>query len=116
MHTVYWVVSVATVMATLAVSAADFARLKWVLANMTEVGVPLSWLPALATLKAAGAGGLLIGLLGVPVIGMAAAVGLVLFFLGAVVAHVRARVFYNIAFPVTYLLLAIASLVLVTTQ
>jgi hypothetical protein len=33
----------------------------------------------------------------------AAAAGLVLFFVGAVVTHLRARVFYNIAFPGAYL-------------
>jgi hypothetical protein len=29
---------------------------------------------------------------------------------GAVIAHVRARVLYNIAFPLTFLVLAVASL------
>jgi hypothetical protein len=55
--------------------------------------------------------GLLLGLLGVRPIGIAAALGLVAFFIGAVATHVRARVFYNIAFPMAYLALAIASLV-----
>jgi hypothetical protein len=82
------------------------------LANSAEVGVPPSWLPLLATLKAAGAAGLLIGLLGVRYVGIAAAIGLVLFFTGALAVHVRARVFYNLAFPGTYWLLAAASLVL----
>jgi hypothetical protein len=50
--------------------------------------------------------------LGVRFIGIAAAIGLVLFFIGAVAAHVRARVFYNIAFPGAFLALAVASLVL----
>jgi hypothetical protein len=36
----------------------------------------------------------------------------VLFFIGAVTAHLRARVYGNIAFPGTYLLLAVASLAL----
>lgn len=116
MHTIYFVVTAITVTAVLAVSAADFARLQYVLANMAEVGVPLSWLPALATLKAAGAVGLVIGIFGVRIIGVAAAMGLVLFFLGAVATHVRARVFHNLAFPVTYLLLSIASLVVVTIR
>jgi hypothetical protein len=44
----------------------------------------------LGTLKAAGALGLLIGIR-VPLIGIAAAVGLVLFFVGAIVTHLRAH-------------------------
>ena len=47
---------------------------------------------------------------------MAAATGLVLFFLGAVAAHVRARVFHNIAFPAAYLVLALGSLALAVTR
>jgi hypothetical protein len=66
----------------------------------------------LGTLKVAGAIGLLGGLVGPPAIGIAAATGLVLFFIGAVIAHLRARVLYNIAFPGAYLGLSAASLVL----
>jgi hypothetical protein len=46
----------------------------------------------LGAFKAAGAAGLLIGLLGVRPLGIAAAVGLVAFFVGAVITHIRARV------------------------
>jgi hypothetical protein len=60
----------------------------------------------LAILKSAGAAGLLLGLLGVRPLGVAAAIGLVLFFIGA---HVRAGVFHNIAFPAAFFALAIAS-------
>jgi hypothetical protein len=71
--------------------------------------VPRSWLPPLAILKGAGAAGLLLGLLGVRPLGIAAATGLVLFFIGALAAHVRARVFHNIAFPAGYFALARSS-------
>ena len=71
---------------------------------------------ALGALKAAGAAGLLLGLLGVRFIGVAAAAGLVLFFIGAVAAHIRARVYHNIAFPGGYLGLAAASLVLAAAR
>ncbi|WP_406016383.1 DoxX family protein [Streptomyces sp. NBC_00984] len=54
----------------------------------------------LASLKAAGAVGLAVGLLGFRVIGIAAAIGLVLFFVGAMAAHFRARVFTILPFPV----------------
>ena len=69
----------------------------------------------LGTLKRAGALGLLVGL-GLPVIGIAAATGLVLYFIGAVIAHLRARVLYNIAFPGAYLGLSAASLVLLAAK
>jgi DoxX-like family len=47
-----------------------------------------------------------------PLIGELAAACLVLFFLGAIAFHVRARVFHNIAAPGAFLLFAVASLVL----
>ena len=81
----------------------------FVLATMAEVGVPRSWLAPLGALKGAGAAGLLIGLLGVRPLGIAAALGLVLFFTGALATHVRARVFHNIAVPGAYFALAVAS-------
>jgi hypothetical protein len=113
MDTIYVVVTSITIAVNAGVAAADFARAKFVLVNSARVGVPPSWLPMLATLKAAGTAGLLIGLLGIRIIGIAAATGLVLFFIGAMAAHIRARVYYNIAFPGTYLLLGAASLALV---
>ena len=64
------------------------------------------------SLKAAGAAGLLLGLVVSRPLGVAAAVGLVLFFAGALAAHVRGRVFHNIAFPATYAALAVAALAL----
>ncbi|MGH8165102.1 MAG: DoxX family protein, partial [Rhodanobacteraceae bacterium] len=67
-------------------------------------------------LKAAGVAGLLLGLLGFHVVGAAAAAGLVVFFIGAMIAHMRARVFYNIAFPGLYLALAAASLAFSMSQ
>jgi len=113
MVTAYVVVTVATIAANAGMAAADFARARFVLANMATVDVPRSWLPGLATLKAAGAAGLLLGLLGVRWLGVAAAAGLVLFFLGAIAAHVRARAFATIVpGPGVYLALAAASLVL----
>src|SRR2546423_15542846 len=61
-----------------------------ILPGMARVGVPESWLTfPIGTLKTAGALGLLLGLIGVPWIGTAAAIGLVLFFVCAVYTHVR---------------------------
>jgi DoxX-like family len=92
-------------------AVADYARASFVLANSAEVRLPPATLPFLGSLKLAGAIGLVIGLLGAPLLGLAAAVGLVAFFIGAVAAHLRARVFYNIAFPGAFLVLAVASTV-----
>jgi hypothetical protein len=52
------------------------------------VGVPLRYLPLLATCEFAGALGTVLGILWPP-LGMAAAIGLVLYFLGAVISHLR---------------------------
>jgi DoxX-like protein len=112
MFNAYIVVTLTTIAANAGMVVADLARSKMVLANGAEVGVPPSWIPLLATLKAAGAAGLLLGLLGFRFIGIVAGAGLTLFFIGAVAAHVRARVYYNLAFPGGYLALAVASLVL----
>ncbi|MFI6787070.1 DoxX family protein [Nonomuraea sp. NPDC050383] len=108
----YVVVTVLTIAVNAWAAIADFARAGFVLANSAALGVPHSWIPMLGALKAAGAAGLSLGLLGVPLVGVAAAAGLVLFFTGAVVAHVRIRVYGPIAVPAGYLGLAVACLVL----
>ena len=111
MFTAYVVVTLMTIAANTLVAIGDFMRYKFVLNNMAKVGVPESWLTMLGILKAAGAGGLLLGLIGVPLIGTAAAIGLILFFVGAIITHLRAR-YYSLGFPSAFLLLAVAALVL----
>ena len=112
----YALVTVVTIVANAFEAVANLARARFVLANAAEAGVPASWVPVLGALKGAGAVGLLLGLLGVRPIGVAAAVGLVLFFVGAMAFHVRARVFHTIAFPGAFLALAVASLVLAVAR
>ncbi|MEO3771393.1 DoxX family protein [Micromonospora sp. B9E7] len=51
-------------------------------------GVPHSWLPRLGAALAAGSLGLLAGF-AVPLLGTLAAAGLVLYFVGALIAHLR---------------------------
>ncbi|MER6734186.1 DoxX family protein [Streptomyces puniciscabiei] len=109
-------VSCVAVLANVGIAAADLAKAPFVLANSAEVGVPSAWIPALALLKAAGAAGLLLGLLGARPLGIAAAAGLVLFYAGAVIAHVRARVFHNIGFPGLFLALAAGTLALTAAR
>ncbi|MFD3638992.1 DoxX family protein [Streptomyces griseus] len=110
MFIAYAVVGVLLAFALGASAALTFTRNEAVTASMGKVGVPGTWFPWLASLKAAGALGLLIGL-GVPLIGSAAAVGVVLYFVGAVVTHLRVKD-YEIAPPVVLALLAAAALAL----
>lgn len=110
--TLYLATITVTAVITIAIAVADFIPAPFVLANSAQVGVPRSWLPMLGGLKLAGGAGLLIGLAGVPLIGPAAAAGLVAFFIGAVVTHLRAGVWHNIGFPAVYLVLSTASLVM----
>jgi hypothetical protein len=116
MNTTLIVVTVTTAIVTAGIAVADLVPAGFVLANSAKVGVPRSWLPALGAVKLAGAGGLLVGLLGLRALGIAAAVGLVLFFVGAMVTHFRARVLYNIAFPGAFLCLSAASLALMVAH
>jgi len=78
------------------------ARAPWVVGPLAEYGVPRAWWPWLGTAKAAGAFGLLAGLV-VPVVGTLAGIGLVLYFTGAVITVVRARAYSHIAYPLLYL-------------
>lgn len=83
-----------------------------VVAEYARVGVPEARLDLLAFLLLAGAAGLVAGLAWPPV-GIAAAGSLVLYFLAAIVAHVRARDAVNRVMPAVVLtLFAAAVLVL----
>lgn len=77
-------------------------RAEFVTQPLVEYGVPRSWWGRLALAKLAGAVGLLVGLV-LPAVGVAAGVGLVLYFLGAVVTTVRARSYRTVPFPLLYL-------------
>jgi DoxX-like family len=109
-HALYLAIPSVTIAANAWAAGADFSSAGFVVKNSDELGVARSWLPLLGALKAAGAAGLLVGLIGVPAIGTAAAAGLVVFFISAIVTHARAGVLYNIAFPALFLGLAVGSL------
>lgn len=110
MFTAYLIVTVLTAAANTFSATCDFVRYKQVSIAMATAGVPDSWMTTLGILKAAGALGLLVGI-GVPLIGTAAAVGLILFFVAAIITHLRARD-YSFGLAVVFLLLAGAALVL----
>lgn len=86
-----------------------FLHAKWVVEPLAEYEVPRSWWPWLGAAKAAGAVGLLVGL-AYPVIGVIAAVGLVMYFTGAVVTVVRAHWYSHIPFPLMYMAPVVAAL------
>jgi hypothetical protein len=111
MFTVYIIVTTLAAAANTFAAIVDFRRPQWVVDNITRSGESYSWLFPLGALKAAGALGLLVGI-AVPVIGVAAAVGLVLFFFGAIAVVMRARWYSHLPWPSTYLLLAVGSLAL----
>ncbi|UOZ05290.1 DoxX family protein [Amycolatopsis sp. WQ 127309] len=88
-----------------------FTHAKWVVEPLAEYGVPRSWWPWLGVAKAAGAAGLIAGL-AVPAIGVAAGIGLVLYFTGALVTVARAKSYAHLAFPLVYVAPVVASLAL----
>jgi hypothetical protein len=108
MHTA---VIITVIVLNAGIGVADLLKAPFVLATSAAVDVPPSWLPMLGTLKLAGAAGLTLGLLGVPALGVAAGIGLVLFYVGALVAHLKARKFATGAAPLLFLGLAAATLV-----
>jgi len=107
MHTA---VIITVIVLNAGIGVADLLKARFVLATSAAVDVPPSWLPMLGTVKLAGAAGLTLGLAGVPALGVAAAIGLVLFYVGAIVTHVRARKFATGAAPLVFLGLAAATL------
>jgi hypothetical protein len=75
------------------------------------VGVPERYFPLLAALELAGAAGILLGLWLAP-LGIAAAAGLVLYFLGAMIGHLRVGDTKGLVMPLVPLVLSVVVLVL----
>ncbi|MFJ3832588.1 DoxX family protein [Streptomyces sp. NPDC090046] len=88
-----------------------FLGAAWVVEPLTEYEVPRSWWTWLGVAKAAGAAGLVAGLF-VPAAGIAAAVGIALYFAGAVITVLRAKSYAHVAFPVIYAAPAVVALAL----
>lgn len=78
---------------------------------MEQVGVPADKVPVLAYLEIAGAIGLLVGSFLWP-IGVAAAIGVILYFVGAVIAHLRVQDVKGIGPSAFLTVVAVAALVL----
>lgn len=110
MFIAYAVVAGLLALALAASAAFSLQRNPAIIENMTKVGVPDSWIPRLATLKAAGAIGLVAGLWLTP-LGIAAAIGVTLYFIGAIITHLRAKD-YDFTAAAVLTLAAAAALVL----
>ena len=87
---VYIVLTVVAAIAFACAAVLNFTRNKSVAETAERLGVPASWQVPLGFLLSAGAVGLVTGFV-VPAFGTAAACGLVLYFLCAAGAHIRAR-------------------------
>lgn len=75
MFIAYVIVTVLAIAANAFSGAAAILHFKPILPGMARAGVPESWLAfPIGTLKTAGAAGLMLGLIGVPLIGTAAAI------------------------------------------
>jgi hypothetical protein len=114
MHTSYVVVTAVAIAANAFSGIAAMLHWRQILPGMVKAGVPESWLTfPIGTLKTAGAIGLVVGLAGIPVIGAAAGIGLILFFVCALYTHVRAHDYTaQFGLAILFLSLAVASLVL----
>jgi uncharacterized membrane protein YphA (DoxX/SURF4 family) len=92
MFVAYTVIAVLLALALPVSATAKLRRVPRAVDGLNSLGVPLGLFPLLAASEIAGAGGLVIGLWYRP-LGIAAAIGLVLYFVGAVGAHLRDRDF-----------------------
>ncbi|MFI5714250.1 DoxX family protein [Nocardia sp. NPDC051750] len=88
-----------------------FSKQQFVVEPLERYGVPRSWWNWLALAKSAGALGLIAGF-AIPPLGVAAAIGLILYFLGATATALRARSYNTAVFPLLYLIPVAATLVL----
>lgn len=110
MFVVCIIVSVVLALALAGSAAGKLTKNPKVMEGMTAVGVPVAWLPRLALAELAGEVGLLVGLAVAP-LGIAAAIGVIAYFLGAVAAHVRAKD-KNLIPPAALGVVAVVALVL----
>jgi hypothetical protein len=108
MSAAYITVTILAALACACAACLTFVHHKSVIAAARKVHAPQSWMVPLGILMAAAAFGLLAGFAVRP-IGTAAAVGLVLYFMCAVSAHLRVRD-YQLGNVAVFLSLAVAAL------
>jgi hypothetical protein len=109
MHIAYLAVTSLAALMNVFAACMNFAGAEYVRAVADKVQVSQKWMVPFGILLAAGAVGLAAGF-AVPTLGAAAAIGLVLYFICALGAHLRVRD-RDVGGAVTFLLLAVAALV-----
>src|SRR5690242_6332021 len=108
MYITYLVITSLAVLANCYAASLNFVGAESVKVVADRVRVSRKWMVPFGTLLAAGAIGLLVGF-GVPVLGGAAAVGLILYFIAALGLHIRAHD-RGVGGAITFLVLAIGAL------
>lgn len=109
MHIAYLVITLLAAAANGYAACLNFVGAESVTAVADRLQVPRTWMIPLGTVLASGAAGLLLGF-AVPVLGKAAAIGLTLYFVCALSAHLRARD-PQVGGAVSFLVLAVAALI-----
>ncbi|MEW9552529.1 DoxX family protein [Nonomuraea sp. NPDC050783] len=118
MSLAYEVTAIVTIAANTFSGLAAMTRLKPIMRTLgpalDRAGVPETWLVfPIGALKVAGALGLALGLLGVPLISTASAAGLVLYFVCALYTHLRVHDFVpQFYLAIVFLALAVTTLTL----
>ena len=108
MQIIYVVTTILAALANGYAASLNFVGAESVKVVADRVQVSQKWMIPFGILLVSGAVGLLMGF-AVPVLGTAAAIGLVLYFICAVRAHIRVRD-HEIAGAVSFLVLAVAAL------
>jgi hypothetical protein len=109
MHVTYVVITILAALANSYAASMNFVGAESVKVVAEKVQVSQKWMVPFGILLASGALGLLIGF-AVPVLGTAAAIGLVLYFMCALSAHLRVHDL-GIGGAVSFLVLALAALI-----
>ena len=109
MHITYIVITLLAAIANGYAACLNFVGADSVKAVADRLKVSRTWMIPFGTLLALGTAGLLLGF-AVPVLGKAAAIGLTLYFVCALSAHIRARD-RQVGGAISFLVLAVAALV-----
>jgi DoxX-like protein len=109
MHVTYVVITILAALANGYAAVLNFVGAESVKVVADKVRVSQEWMVPFGTLLASGALGLLIGFV-LPVLGTAAAIGLVLYFICALSAHLRVHD-PGIGGAVSFLVLAVAAVI-----
>ena len=109
MHVTYVVITLLAALANSYAASLNFVGAESVKVAADHVHLSHKWMVPFGTLLASGAVGLLVGF-AVPALGTAAAVGLVVYFICALTAHVRVGD-CHVGGAVSFLTLAVAALI-----